>query len=159
MLALLAACSDSDKSIAPASTDESQPNEFRPAFTQEHNQRQHRRFPQDDIWWTAYGDDQEWNFRNVHQFFPTVNVYRDGQVSELPSNPNPAIADHLVDTPAGPMTFDDLLHSDMTTAMGVELQPGQDRDGCTHGRTHGRTLPITISNRLGISKNMMILLH
>jgi CubicO group peptidase (beta-lactamase class C family) len=126
VLALLAACSDSDKSIAPASNNESQPNEFRPAFTQEHNQRQHRRFPQDDIWWTAYGDDQEWNFRNVHQFFPTVNVYRDGQVSELPSNPNPAIADHLVDTPAGPMTFDDLLHSDMTTAMGViVLHKGQ----------------------------------
>jgi CubicO group peptidase (beta-lactamase class C family) len=126
VLALLAACSSSDKPVAPTTADESHPNEFRPAYTLERNQQQHRRFAQDDIWWTAYGDDQEWNFRNLHQFFPTVNVYRDGQVSELPSKPNPAIADHLVDTPAGPMAFDDLLHSDMTTAMGViVLHKGQ----------------------------------
>jgi CubicO group peptidase (beta-lactamase class C family) len=111
-LALLSACSDSDKPVAHQ-------DEFRPAYTQERNQEQQRRFPQDNIWWTAYGEDQEWNFRNVHQFFPTVNVYRSGAISELSSNPNPAIANYLVDTPAGPMSFDELLHSDLTTAMGV----------------------------------------
>lgn len=126
MPALLAACSDSDKPVAPATAGESHPNEFRPAYSLERNQQQHRRFPQDDIWWTAYGEDQEWNFRNVHQFFPTVNVYRDGQISGLPSKPNPAIADFLVDSPAGPITIDDLLHSDLTTAIGViVLHKGQ----------------------------------
>lgn len=119
LLALFAACTDSDEPITLATADEPRPDNFRPAYTLDRNQRQHRRFPQDDIWWTAYGEDQEWNFRNAHQFFPTVNVYRYGQVRELSSKPNPAIADHPVDTPAGPMTLDALLHSDLTTAMGV----------------------------------------
>ncbi len=124
LLTLLVACDDQPD--VPASADESMPTEFRPAYTLERNQQQHRRFPKDDIWWTAYGEDQEWNFRNAHQFFPTVNVYRDGQVSTLTSNPNPVIADHLVETPAGPMTFNDLMHSDLTTAMGViVLHKGQ----------------------------------
>ncbi len=108
--ALAAACGDSDESRRP---------EFRPAHSLDRNQMQHRRFPEGDIWWTAYGEDQEWNFRNVHQIFPTVNVYRGGAISELKSNTNPAIADYVVDTSSGPMTFDELIHSDLTTAMGV----------------------------------------
>jgi CubicO group peptidase (beta-lactamase class C family) len=118
ILACLAACGDRDEAVAPG--------EFEAAYSWERNRQQHHRFVQDDIWWTAYGQDQEWNFRNLHQFFPTVNVYRGGQVSELSYNPNPAIANHPVDTPAGPMTFDDLLQSDLTTAMGViVLHKGQ----------------------------------
>ena len=117
VLALLAACGDSDESHRP---------EFRPAHSLDRNQLQHRRFPEGNIWWTAYGEDQEWNFRNVHQFFPTVNVYRGGAISELESNPNPAIGNYIVDTPSGPMTFDELIHSDLTTAMGVVvLHKGQ----------------------------------
>jgi len=126
LLAFLAACGDSDVPVTSATAGESTPNEFRAAYSVGRNQRQHRRFPKDDIWWSAYGDDQEWSFRNVQQFFPTVNVYRGGQISELRSNPNPAVADYLVDTPAGPMSFDDLVHSDLTTAMGViVLHKGQ----------------------------------
>jgi len=126
VLALLAACGDNDNPVTPATADESRPNEFRAAYPLDRNQRQHRRFPEDDIWWSAYGEDQEWNFRNVHQFFPTVNVYRGGPISKLQSNPNPAIADYVVDTPSGPMTFDTLIHSDLTTAMGViVLHKGQ----------------------------------
>jgi CubicO group peptidase (beta-lactamase class C family) len=118
ILACLAACGDRDEAVAP--------DEFQAAYSLQRNQLQHDRFPQDNIWWTAYGQDQEWNFRNVHQFFPTVNVYRGGQVSELSYNPNPAIANHPVDTPAGPMTFDDFLQSDLSTAMGVVvLHKGQ----------------------------------
>ncbi len=124
LLILLGACNE--KSVAPASVDDSHANEFRAAYSVDRNQRQHRRFPQDDIWWTAYGEDQEWNFRNAHQFFPTVNVYRGGKISKLSSKPNPAIADYVVDTPKGPMTFDELLHSELTTAMGViVLHKGQ----------------------------------
>jgi CubicO group peptidase (beta-lactamase class C family) len=118
-LALIAACGDSNRLDMTAVADDAPPLEFRPAYSLERNQQQQRSFPDGDIWWTAYGDDQEWNFRNAHQFFPTVNVYRGGAISELVSNPNPAIAEHVVDTPSGPMSFDDLIHSDLTTAMGV----------------------------------------
>jgi len=126
VLAFLAACSESDETATATTADEPPAKEFHAAYSHERNQKQQRRFPQDDIWWTAYGEDQEWNFRNVHQFFPTVNVYRGGQISELSSKPNPAIADYVVDTPSGPMTFDELMHSDLTTAMGViVLHKGQ----------------------------------
>ncbi len=103
LLTFLAACSDADTPVPSATTAESHSNEFRAADSLERNQRQHRRFPADNIWWTAYGEDQGWNFRNVHQFFPTVNVYRGGPISELQPNPNPAIAHYLVDTLAGPI--------------------------------------------------------
>ena len=111
VLALLAACGDD--------ADESRADEFRAAYSLERNQQQHRSFPENNVWWTAYGEDQEWNFRNLHQIFPTVNVYRGGAISKLETNPNSAIADYIVDTPSGPMTFDALIHSDLTTAMGV----------------------------------------
>jgi hypothetical protein len=39
--------------------------------------------PRDDIWWTVNGKNMGWNFRNLHRFMPTVNVYRDGPVREL----------------------------------------------------------------------------
>ena len=118
ILTVLAACG--------SNTNEADVNEFQAAYSLERNQQQHRSFPENDIWWTAYGEDQEWNFRNVHQFFPTVNVYRGGAISELKSKPNPAIADFPVDTRSGKMTFDELIHSDLTTAMGViVLHKGQ----------------------------------
>ncbi len=109
LLLIAASCSDSD----------SRTTEFEAAYSWQQNQQQHSRFPSDDIWWTAYGENQEWNFRNIHQFFPTVNVYRRGKISELSVNPNLAIDDYVVDGPNGATTFDDFLHSDLSTAMGV----------------------------------------
>jgi hypothetical protein len=38
------------------------------------------KLPTDDVWWNVYGEDQAWNFKNLHRFMPTVNVYREGQV-------------------------------------------------------------------------------
>ena len=111
LLAMLSACG--------TATDETSLHDFQAAYSLERNQQQHRRFPVNDIWWTANGEDQEWNFKNLHQFFPTVNVYRGGAISELVSNPNPAIANFILDTPSGEMTFDELIHSDLTTTMGV----------------------------------------
>ena len=52
--------------------------------------------PEDDIWWTAYGPDQAWNFKNLHRFMPTVNVYRAGPVKQLASALNVKIADFPV---------------------------------------------------------------
>ena len=105
--------------LANCTRNEAEPREYQPAYSWQQNQEQHARFPKEDIWWTAYGKDQEWNFRNIHQFFPTANVYRRGSISELEQRPNPAIANYVVETPEGSISFDELLHSDLTTAMGV----------------------------------------
>ncbi len=82
-------------------------------------QAQMRKLPTDDIWWTANGEDMAWNFRNLHQIFPTVNVYRDGPVRQLARRPIEEIADFMVETPEGPMTFDAFIKSDQSTTMGV----------------------------------------
>ncbi|MFK8018134.1 MAG: serine hydrolase domain-containing protein [Pseudomonadales bacterium] len=76
--------------------------------------------PEDDIWWTAYGPDQGWNFKNLHRFMPTVNVYRAGPVKPLDSAPNAGIADFAVSLENGKqVSFAELLDSDSSTAMGV----------------------------------------
>jgi len=80
----------------------------------------------DDIWWTVYGEDMAWNFKNLHRFMPTVNIYRAGAVKPLSSNKNPKIANFQVDTPDGQMAFEEFLRSDYTTTMGlVILHKGQ----------------------------------
>jgi len=93
--------------------------EFVPASTVEEVQAQMRRLPDDDIWWTVNGKDMAWNFKNLHQIFPTVNVYRDGPVRVLARRPMKEIAEYIVETPKGPMTFDAFIASDQSTAMGV----------------------------------------
>jgi CubicO group peptidase (beta-lactamase class C family) len=95
--------------------------EFVPASTPEEVQTQMRRLPNDDIWWTVNGKDMLWNFKNLHQIFPTVNVYRDGPVRLLASRPMKEIAGYVVNTPEGPMTFESFIHSDQSTAMGVVI--------------------------------------
>jgi CubicO group peptidase (beta-lactamase class C family) len=62
-----------------------------------------------------------WNFRNLQQIFPTVNVYRNGPVRPLGKRPMPEIAAFMVDTPAGPMTFESFIDSEQSTAMGVVI--------------------------------------
>ena len=96
-------------------------NEFRPASTVTRNQTQQRRLPTDDIWWTVNGKDMAWNFRNLHQIFPTVNVYRNGPVRELAYRPMPEIAGQMVETPNGPMPFARFIESDYSTTMGIVI--------------------------------------
>ena len=96
-------------------------SDYRPAHTMTRVQKQMRRLPTDDIWWTKNGKDMAWNFRNLHQIFPTVNVYRNGPVRELAYNPMRQIAEYQVDTPDGPMPFELFIQSDHSTAMGVVI--------------------------------------
>jgi hypothetical protein len=62
-----------------------------------------------------------WNFRNLHQIFPTVNVYRNGPVRELAYNPMREIAEYEIETPEGPMPFERFIESDLSTTMGVVI--------------------------------------
>jgi CubicO group peptidase (beta-lactamase class C family) len=96
-------------------------DEFKPASTLEEVAAQRRLLPNDDIWWTVNGKDMLWNFKNLHQIFPTVNVYRDGPVRSLVYRPMKEIAEYVVDTPEGEMTFESFIHSDQSTAMGVVI--------------------------------------
>ncbi|WP_462248468.1 serine hydrolase domain-containing protein [Ekhidna sp.] len=75
--------------------------------------------PKDDIWWNVYGDKQRWNHKNLHRMYPTVNVYREGQVNMLDVNPNSQIPDSEVETPDGNMTFHNFIESDQSTTMGI----------------------------------------
>jgi hypothetical protein len=84
-------------------------------------QQQMRRLPDDDIWWTVNGEDMGWNFRNLHQIFPTVNVYRNGPVKELAYGPMQEIAEYEIETPEGPMAFGEFIYSEQATAMGVVI--------------------------------------
>ena len=52
---------------------------------------------------------------------PSVNVYRNGPVRELEYARMDAIAHFIVDTPDGQMTFEDYLHDDQSTALGVVM--------------------------------------
>ena len=98
----------------PASEDE-----FQPAASRDQVQWQQSRLRKDDIWWTVNGRDMAWNFKNLHQIMPTVNVYRHGAVRELESAPVAEIASWPVVTPAGEMPFDEFIHSDYSTVLGV----------------------------------------
>jgi CubicO group peptidase (beta-lactamase class C family) len=94
---------------------------FESASSVERIQAQMRRLPSDDIWWTVTGQDMGWNFRNLHTIFPTVNVYRDGPIRALRHRPMEEIGEFIVDTPEGPMRFDDFIVSDQSTTMGVVI--------------------------------------
>ncbi len=96
-------------------------SDYRSAHTMTRVQKQLRRLPTDDIWWTVNGKDMAWNFRNLHQIFPTVNVYRNGSVRELANNPMREIDEYMVETPGGPMPFEWFIESDHSTTMGVVI--------------------------------------
>ena len=112
-------------SLAISEPDKSD-SDFVSAHTVERVQSQMRKLPTDDIWWTVNGEDMAWNFKNLHQIFPTVNVYRNGPVRELARRPMQEIGDYVVDTPEGPMAFDDFITSDQSTTMGVVVLHGGD---------------------------------
>jgi CubicO group peptidase (beta-lactamase class C family) len=94
---------------------------FKSATSVHETRRQIERLPQDDIWWTVNGPDMAWNFRNLQRIYPTVPVYRDGPVREVPTALDERIVTAVVDTKAGQMTFGSLLASDHSTTMGLVI--------------------------------------
>ena len=118
---LLQGCSDQTNATAARADAEATRSPFIPASTVARVQSQLRKLPTDDIWWAINGKDMAWNFRNLHQIFPTVNVYRNGPVRPLVERPMPEIAAFIVDTPEGPMSFESFIESEQSTAMGVVI--------------------------------------
>lgn len=89
-------------------------------------QERHRLLPNDDIWWTVNGEQMSWMNRNLHQLFPTVNVYRRGQVKELVEAPMAAIPAFELNTAKGKVSLEEFIHSEQSTVMGlVILQAGK----------------------------------
>jgi CubicO group peptidase (beta-lactamase class C family) len=117
----LAACTEVQQEATSEGNSTAERRVFEPAESKEENLAHHRRVPDDDIWWNVTGEEMGWLHRNVQQLFPTVNVYRDGPVRELEYNRMSEVADFVIDTPAGPMRFADLLEDDQSTAMGVVI--------------------------------------
>lgn len=107
--------------LSEAAAGQSQSTDFQPAASFAEVQRQHRRLPADDIWWTVNGPDMAWNFKNLHQLFPAVNVYRNGPVAELAAAPMAEIADYPIDTPQGTLPFADFIASDQSTTLGIVI--------------------------------------
>ena len=94
-------------------------NEFVSASSWEEIQQRQRSLPTEDIWWTVTGTQMAWMHKNVHQLFPTVNVYRSGQVSDLQFRSNSEIATFQVETASGELPFAEFLASDATTTLGL----------------------------------------
>jgi CubicO group peptidase (beta-lactamase class C family) len=94
---------------------------FHSATTVEETRTQIAKLPTENVWWTVNGSDMAWNNKNLQKIFPTVPVYRAGQVSELFNRPNPQIASFPVGTPGGQMSFRELLDSDLSTTMGIVI--------------------------------------
>ena len=105
--------------LTACAVEDEQSGDFVSASTVDKVQSQMRKLPTDDIWWTVNGKDMAWNFKNLHMIFPTVNVYRDGPVRALTHSPMKEIGEYVVDTPEGPMMFDDFIVSDQSTTMGI----------------------------------------
>ena len=94
---------------------------FEPASSVEETFRWHRARPTTTAWWDIVGEQQAWYFKNLQQLYPSVTVYRDGPVRELDQRPMSEIADYPVETPEGTMRFEDFLHSDQSTTMGMVI--------------------------------------
>lgn len=95
--------------------------EFVPADRAMDVAAKHRDVPQDDIWWTVPGEQMRWMHLNAHQLFPTVNVYRRGEVRKLDYALSEDIANAPVETPDGTLTFREFLDTNHSTAMGVVI--------------------------------------
>ena len=100
-------------SCNPAEKIDTGPNgpEFVSSSSVETVRAQIAKLPTNDVWWNVYGEDQAWNFKNLHRFMPTVNVYRQGQVRLLVERPLAAISAEIVDTPIGSVAFKAFLDS------------------------------------------------
>ena len=95
--------------------------EFGPASSPDEIQLRQRLLPDDDIWWTVTGEQMAWMHKNVHQLFPTVNVYRAGPVSILNVEPNSKIENFEISTTNGSIGFSNFLESEHSTAMGMVI--------------------------------------
>jgi CubicO group peptidase (beta-lactamase class C family) len=95
--------------------------EFEPASSIAETRKMISDLPDGEIWWVPVGEQMHWNFRNLHRFMPTVNVYRSGAVKPLKKLINVAIGDRIVDTPAGLMPFREFLASEFSTTMGLVI--------------------------------------
>jgi CubicO group peptidase (beta-lactamase class C family) len=113
---LLLSCNPAEKANTGPNTPE-----FVSSSSVETVRAQIAKLPTDDVWWNVYGEDQAWNFKNLHRFMPTVNVYREGQVRTLAQRPMSDIPNQIVDTPSGSMGFKDFLDSDKSTTMSVVI--------------------------------------
>ena len=113
---LLLSCNPAEKANTGPNTPE-----FVSSSSVETVRAQIAKLPTDDVWWNVYGEDQAWNFKNLHRFMPTVNVYREGQVRTLAQRPMGDIPNQIVDTPIGSMGFKDFLDSDKSTTMSVVI--------------------------------------
>ncbi|MEE3329193.1 MAG: serine hydrolase domain-containing protein [Myxococcota bacterium] len=113
-VALLLACHSTGRVPPPPIT---------PASSVKETLSQHRALPdpKEKVWWEVSGPDMAWNNKNLHQIVPTVNVYRNGPVSELIVQEDPRIAQFPVETPAGTMPYVEYLASDESTTMGVVI--------------------------------------
>jgi CubicO group peptidase (beta-lactamase class C family) len=95
--------------------------DFTSASTVDEVRSQIEKLPKDNIWWTVNGKDMAWNNKNLQRIFPTVNVYRAGQVRMLDYQLMPEISSFPVTTPQGEMPFNDFLNSDQSTTMGIVI--------------------------------------
>lgn len=96
-------------------------DDFKSASSVSEVREQITKLPKDDIWWSVNGTDMLWNNKNLHQLFPTVNIYRDGQVRELEYARNRDIDNFKVKTPAGELRLVDFLDSDHSTSQGLVI--------------------------------------
>jgi len=94
---------------------------FQSASTVKETRHQLESIKKDDIWWVVNGKDMAWNFKNLHRIFPTVNVYRMGQVRELAYAPMAEVANFSVDIDNKKTSFRDFLDSDQSTTMGIVI--------------------------------------
>ena len=81
----------------------------------------HRKIPADEHWWNVRGPQMGWMHRHAQQMFPTVPVYRGGQVRNLKSSPMAEIANVAIETPDGPLPFAEFIESDYATTLGVVI--------------------------------------
>ena len=77
----------------------------------------HLSVPVDDIWWTETGDQMAWMHKNVHQLFPTVNVYRRGPVSTLKKAQRSI--QFRVGTEEGALDLDAFISSEASATLGM----------------------------------------
>ena len=110
-LSLTACSSEAEPQHAAYAPDESQPSVI------EH----HRKIPADEHWWNVRGPQMGWMHRHTQQMFPTVPVYRGGQVRNLKSSPMAEIANVAIETPDGPLPFAEFIESDYATTLGVVI--------------------------------------
>ena len=96
---------------------------FIPSSSVAETLEQHLRVPNpaDEVWWIPKGRDMLWNNKNIHQLFPTVNIYRNGPVKPLSYKLNNQIDNFKIKTPQGKLAFVDFLKSDLSSNMAIVI--------------------------------------